>query len=79
MIAKGTKVRIKEDEIDGFVAEFKRRVRGRVGVVTGHTHGRGTPIVTFPAEGRRKEYNGGLIHERFLEVVEQPANTEVAA
>jgi hypothetical protein len=79
MIPVGARVRIKESDLDGFVATFRKRVAGgRIGVVTGHLFGYGPPLVKFPAHGRKKEFHAGSIHERYLEIV-GTSDTEPAA
>ena len=65
----GQRVRIKPEELDGFYAEVQRRCgKGRIGVITGMLLD--MPIVTFPAEGRKKEYVLGRCPMRWLEIVE---------
>ncbi|MEB2544323.1 hypothetical protein [Burkholderia cenocepacia] len=72
MIPKGTKVKVRDDEIEHFLVAFQKKVAGRVGVVTGHPYGNGetTSLVTFPAVGRRKEYGPEQIRNQWLEIVE---------
>ncbi|RQR20356.1 hypothetical protein [Burkholderia stagnalis] len=72
MIEKGTRVKVRESRLEGYLVEFQRKLKGRVGVVTGHLRGREkhVSLVTFPAEGRKKEYVAGSIHNGDLEIVE---------
>lgn len=71
MMEKGTKVRIKECSLDGFLVAFQKKVRGRVGVVTGHFSFRpGSSLVEFPAVGRKKELKMCLIGNAHLELVD---------
>lgn len=78
MIPKGAKVRIPENELAGFLVAFQKRVKGRIGVVTGHTHEYKVPLVTFPADGRKKEFGPEQIRERWLEVVDLPNDSEAS-
>lgn len=81
MIPKGAKVRIKDSEIDSFYVDFQNRVRDRIGIVRGHV---GTktrdpiPLVEFPAIGRRRHFDAGMVREKWLEVVDLPTNSEPA-
>ena len=72
MIPKGTRVKIKDSEIDGFLVSFQKKVAGRTGVVTGHPFGNAerSSLVTFPAIGRRKEHGPENIRNIWLEIVE---------
>jgi hypothetical protein len=71
-IPKGTKVKIKDEEIQHFLVCFQKRVAGRIGVVTGHPHGASerSAIVTFPAVGRKKEFGPEVIRNIWLEIME---------
>ncbi|WP_124089476.1 hypothetical protein [Pseudomonas aeruginosa] len=71
----GDKVRVREDELDGYIAEYRNKMsRGRVGVITGFPMGwggkPGNPIVFFPKDGRRKEFRPGQLRPEYLELVE---------
>lgn len=65
----GVKVRIKDPE--QFTQPTKDKVsRGRVGVISGFVRFSNEPIITFPPDGRRKEFKMGQCREKWLEVVE---------
>lgn len=65
----GQKVRLKD--IDSFMSEVRNKCKnGRVGIITGFTRPIRYPLVTFPAEGRKKEFRLGQVQERWLEIVE---------
>ncbi|WP_132646428.1 hypothetical protein [Pseudomonas aeruginosa] len=71
----GDKVRVREDALDGYIAEYRNKMsRGRVGVITGFPPSwggkRASPIVMFPKDGRRKEFRAGQLREGALELVE---------
>lgn len=71
MIKKGTRVRIKDSEIDSFVKAASDKMRGRIGLVTGRTYpGEMRAVVVFPAVGRRKEYRAGQLMDAWLDIVE---------
>lgn len=53
---KGALVRVKPDQVEGFNSDEARKLKDRVGVVSGHTAFSGNPIVLFPALGRRAEH-----------------------
>jgi hypothetical protein len=81
MIPKGAKVKIKDSEIESFRIDFQKRVRGRIGIVRGHTgamSGNPIPLVEFPKEGRRHHFDAGSIREKWLDVVELPNDVEAA-
>ena len=53
---KGALVRVKPDQVEGFTSDEARKLKDRIGVVSGHTAFSGHPIVLFPALGRRTEH-----------------------
>ncbi len=68
----GDKVRVREDKLDGYIAEYRNKMsRGRVGVITGFpTRWGGNPFVFFPKDGRRKEFRPVPLRHEYLELVE---------
>lgn len=70
----GDIVRVRDEALSFYLCEFQRRVKGgRKGVITGFSrsrYGEGMPFVTFPAEGRKKEYKAGQMHKSDLELCE---------
>jgi len=70
MLQIGQKVRLKD--IESFLSEVRSKAgNGRVGVITGFTEPSRYPLVTFPAQGRKKEFRLGQCRENWLEVVEE--------
>lgn len=68
----GQRVRIKPEELDGFTSETRRKCKnGRIGIITGMIYNFGDPIytLTFPAEGRMREYKMEHCREAWLEIV----------
>lgn len=51
-----TIVRVSKKGIDGYVASVASKLQERMGTVVGHQAFSGSPIVRFPASGRRKEF-----------------------
>ncbi|WP_143031405.1 MULTISPECIES: hypothetical protein [unclassified Pseudomonas] len=74
MFEKGDKVRVKESAINGYLAEFRQKVKGgRIGSIRGYrmpVRPWDNPLVEFPAEGRRKAYCA-IVSWRDLELVEK--------
>ena len=68
----GTKVKLRPEAVDFYNSEFARRVKGRVGVVTGHSFPSEYPLVTLLKEGRKEEYRLGAIRTEDWEVLEIP-------
>ena len=64
----GQKVRLVD--VEGFIAEVRNKCAGgRVGEIVGFLYPGQTPIVLFPAVGRKKEFHMGRCHEKWLEMV----------
>ncbi len=72
---KGDRVMVKPSMVDTFVEASARKIRDRVGIITGFSYPSQQPIVIFPKVGRRKEFKFGRAYDSWLihaPVEEQP-------
>lgn len=66
---KGDKVVFVESEVDNYVKGTASKIRGRVGTVRNFTYPKAYPLVFFPAEGRKKDFDMGQVQASWLVLV----------
>lgn len=67
----GDRVKITKSEMDMFTLAVQNKIRDRAAVVRLLTYPSSKPVLIFPAEGRKKEYNFGQCESSWLELVDR--------
>lgn len=63
---KGDRVMIKPSMVEDFIESSARKIRNRVGIISGFSYPSQRPMVLFPKCGRGKEFNFGMAHDAWL-------------
>lgn len=59
--AVGDRVAVLDVELEGYPLSVRKKIRGRVGIVKCLTYPSATPVVIYPAQGRKKEFLLGQV------------------
>jgi hypothetical protein len=74
---QGAFVRLLPGQAESYQAAEAAKLKDRVGIVRSHQVFSGSPIVDFPAFGRRKHHSKSFSHPKsYIEVVTDPAEIE---
>lgn len=70
------RVAVLDSELDGYPKSVQAKIKGRIGIVKCLTYPSATPVVIYPAQGRKKEFYFGQVRSKWLRLVARADQTE---